>query len=94
MTLRQNTTAKTTSINIRTSQHDLDVIDRAATIAGKSRTEFMLESSRQEAEHVLLDRTFFIVDEATYGAFVAQLDNPAPSTGALRKLLQTPAPWE
>ena len=94
MALTQKPAAKTTTLNIRTSQHDLDIIDRAATIQGKSRTEFVLEASRQEAKDVLLNRTFFALDEASYDAFVALLDTPTPSTGALRDLLHSPAPWE
>lgn len=85
---------KRTSINLRTTQADLDIIDRAAAAQGTSRTEFVLEASRREAEAVLLDRTFFVVDEASYDAFIAQLDAPTPATGELRKLLRAPAPWD
>ena len=94
MAVVQKPAAKTTTFNIRSSQHDLDIIDRAATIQGKSRTEFVLEASRQEAEDVLLNRTFFALDDATYDAFVALLDEPTPSTGVLRDLLRSTPPWE
>jgi uncharacterized protein (DUF1778 family) len=85
---------KTTTINIRTNEHDLAIIDQAAAALGKSRTEFMLESSRHEAEDVLLSRTFFVADDAAYERFVELLDSSTTSTGALRNLLHTSAPWE
>lgn len=94
MATTTNPGAKDTTFNIRTSQQTLAVIDRAAAVLGKTRTEFVLEASRHEAEDVLLGRIFFAVDDATHARFVEQLDKPAASTGELRKLLQTPAPWE
>lgn len=86
--------AKDTTFNIRTSQQTLAVIDRAAAVLGKTRTEFVLEASRHEAENILLGRVFFAVDDTTYAQFIELLDKPIASTGELRALLQTPAPWE
>ena len=81
-------------INIRVTQKDRDLIDRAAAALGKNRTEFMMEASRQAAEDALLDRSVFGLDAERYAAFVEALDAPpAPSEG-LRRLLAAPAPWE
>ena len=33
------------------------IIDRAAVLVGKSRTEFVLEAASEKAQQVLLDRT-------------------------------------
>jgi uncharacterized protein (DUF1778 family) len=85
---------KTTTINIRTNDQDLAIIDQAAATLGKTRTEFMLESSRHEAENVLLSRTFFVADDDAYEQFVELLDAATPPTGALSKLLRTPPPWD
>ena len=54
----------------------------------------MLEAACREAEAVLLDQTFFTVDEGTFAKFQALLDNPLPPTDKLRSLLKTKAPWE
>ncbi len=89
-----NPNTKDTTFNIRTSQRDLAVIDRAAAVLGKTRTDFVLEASRHEAEDILLSRVFFAVDDEAYADFVKLLDEPVPSTGKLRKLLHTPVPWE
>jgi uncharacterized protein (DUF1778 family) len=81
-------------INIRVKPAERDLIDQAAALQGKSRSDFMLEASRRAAEEALLDRTLLRVDEATYERFVALLDAPPRPNEQLRQLIQTKAPWE
>lgn len=82
------------TINIRATQKQRQLIDRAARASGKSRSEFILEAASMEAEHVLLDQTLFLLEDSAYESFSALLDNPPEPSEALRKLMQTPAPWE
>ncbi|WP_019867588.1 type II toxin-antitoxin system TacA family antitoxin [Methylovulum miyakonense] len=82
------------SINIRAKARQRDLIDQAADRLGRSRSDFMLEAACREAEDVLLDQTFFTVDEVTFAQFQALLDNPLPPSDKLRRLLKTKAPWE
>jgi uncharacterized protein (DUF1778 family) len=42
------------TINIRAKKNQRDLIDRAAQLQGKSRSEFMLESAQKTAQDVLL----------------------------------------
>jgi uncharacterized protein (DUF1778 family) len=63
-------------------------------VQGKSRTDFMLEASREKAEQVLLDQTFFTVDAKQYQAFLALMDAPLADKVALQRLLGKPSPWE
>ncbi|WP_289500973.1 DUF1778 domain-containing protein [Gloeocapsopsis sp. IPPAS B-1203] len=58
------------TINIRAKQNQRDLIDRAAEVQGKSRSEFMLESAYQQAQDVLLNQSFFGLDELKYKQFV------------------------
>jgi uncharacterized protein (DUF1778 family) len=81
-------------INIRIKPAERDLIDQAAALRGKSRSDFMLEASRRAAEEALLDRTFLRVDEATYARFIALLDAPPRPNEQLSRLMQTKAPWE
>jgi uncharacterized protein (DUF1778 family) len=81
-------------INIRASARQRDLIDRAAQVLHKSRSEFILETACREAQDVLLDQTYFELDAEAFDRFMAMLDNPREPTDALRKLLLTPAPWE
>lgn len=81
-------------INIRANRLQRDVIDEAAQAVGKSRSEFMLEAAFREAESLLLDRVYFRIDADAFDRFNALLDaSPAPSS-ELRRLLETPSPWE
>lgn len=87
-------TIRDRAINIRASARQRDLIDRAAHALNKSRSEFILETACREAQNVLLDQTFFQLDEEAFARFSAMLDAPREPTDALRKLLRTPAPWE
>ena len=81
-------------VNIRMGQGDRSLIDHAAAIQGKNRTEFMIEAARRAAQEALLDQTLFRVDRTTYDRFVALLDAPPRPNEHLRKLMQSKAPWE
>lgn len=85
---------KRETLNLRIKPEVRDVIDRAAELMGKSRTDFVLEAARRAAEEALLDRTVFVVDEETYARFLARLDEPPKPNERLRKTMQKKAPWE
>ncbi|MFI3198550.1 MAG: DUF1778 domain-containing protein [Methylococcaceae bacterium] len=82
------------NINIRVKRTQRDLIDQAAELLGKSRSDFMLETACREAEDVLLDQCFFTLDAAAFEKFQALLDKPPSENPRLRKLMATPAPWE
>ena len=82
------------SINIRAKARQRNLIDQAADKLGRSRSEFMLDAACRQAEEVLLDQTFFMVDAGTFEKLSALLDRPLPATDKLRRLLKTKAPWE
>jgi uncharacterized protein (DUF1778 family) len=82
------------SINLRIETHTRQLIDKAAAVLGKTRTEFMVESARKVAIDVLLDQRLFVLDADRYDAFVEALDN-APAPGPkLRSLLRRAPAWE
>ena len=83
-----------TVINLRTPPAQRELIDRAARLQGKSRTDFMLEASREKAEQVLLDQTLFSVSAKQYQAFVALMDAPLANNPSLKRLLAKRAPWD
>ena len=87
-------TAASTVINLRTPPAQRELIDRAARLQGKSRTEFMLEASREKAEQVLLDQTLFTVTAQQFKAFEALMNQPLADNPGLLQLLAKPAPWD
>jgi uncharacterized protein (DUF1778 family) len=82
------------SLNMRIKPMDRCLIDHAAELTGKNRTDFVLDAARQAAQNTLLDRSVIPVSEKSYQAFVALLDAPPQPNARLRKSLQTPAVWE
>jgi uncharacterized protein (DUF1778 family) len=82
------------SINLRANQRQRALIDRAAETLGKTRSDFMLEVACREADAVLLDRRFLLLDEKAYKRFTAALDKPPADNPKLRRLLASKAPWE
>jgi uncharacterized protein (DUF1778 family) len=91
---KKNKAARRSLINLRVTPGDRRLIDRAATAAGKNRSEFMLEAARRAAEETLLDKVLFRVDAKTHAQLLAELDQPSRANAGLRKLMQTKAAWE
>lgn len=87
-------TSRKETISIRVSAEQKALIDRAASLLGKTRTEFMLDCAREAAENALLDQRLFLLDDARYADFTACLNEPVEPTEALQKVLTTPSPWK
>jgi uncharacterized protein (DUF1778 family) len=82
------------SINLRIEAHTRQLIDDAAAILGKTRTEFMVDSARRQAIDVLLDQRLFVLDSERYDAFMRALDNPPTPGLKLRSLLRRVPAWQ
>lgn len=82
------------SINLRIDAGVRQLIDEAAAVLGKTRTEFMVESARREAIDVLLDQRLFALDPERFDAFMNALDNPPAPGSKLRALMQRVPAWE
>jgi uncharacterized protein (DUF1778 family)/GNAT superfamily N-acetyltransferase len=87
-------TAKRETLNLRIKPGERGLIDRAAKLQGKTRTDFVLDAARKAAEEALLDRTLIVVSPEAYAAFVKQLDAPPRPNAKLRRTMQSRPPWE
>ncbi len=94
MVTRTERAAQRETLNIRIRAEDRGLIDRAALVRGKNRTEFILDAARAAAEDTLLDRALISVSQEAYDRFVEQLDAPPQANERLRRTMQTPAPWD
>lgn len=81
------------TINLRIEACTRQLIDDAATVLGKTRTEFMVESARREAIDVLLDQRLFVLETDRFDAFMYALDNPSSPGPKLRSLLRRVPAW-
>ena len=81
------------AINLRALPEQRDLIDQAATLLGKNRSDFMLEVACERAQAILLDQVFFGLDEHKFREFTALLDAPAKPNTGLDRLMAVQAPW-
>jgi uncharacterized protein (DUF1778 family) len=82
-----------TTVNVRMSSNVRTLIDRAAAIMGKSRSEFITESARLHAVDVLLDQRLFIIDSEQYDALQKALDDPPKPNDELKALMRRKPIW-
>ncbi len=78
---------KNERIDIRTTPEAKATLQRAATIARKNVSEFLLEAGLIAAAETLADRRLFVLDDARWAAFDAALDRPVRRKPRLAKLL-------
>ncbi|WP_455916604.1 type II toxin-antitoxin system TacA family antitoxin [Pantoea agglomerans] len=81
-------------LNIRAKEAQRALIDTAAAILHKSRTDFILDIACQAAENVILDRRMFNLDDQQYAEFINMLDAPVTANPALDTLLARKPQWE
>lgn len=93
MSLRQ-APAQRETLNLRIKPEERSLIDRAAKVRGKNRTDFVLDAARAAAEEALLDQAVVGTSPQAYAAFLDRLDQPPRPNERLRQTLNTPAPWD
>lgn len=81
------------AINLRALPEQRDLIDHAASLLGKNRSDFMLEAACERAQSVVLDRVFFSLDADKFKQFTAMLDAPPGPNAGLERLMAVKAPW-
>jgi len=81
-------------IRFRIRPGDRALIDEAAFLTGKSRSEFILAASLNTATDVILDRRLLRLTPKVFFRFIEALDAPPNANDKLRKLLSTAPPWQ
>lgn len=81
------------AINLRALAEQRDLIDHAAQLLGKNRSDFMLEAACDKAQAVVLDQVFFSLDDDKFRQFTQLLDAPPAHNPGLDRLMAVKAPW-
>jgi len=81
------------AINLRARPEQRELIDQAAQLLGKTRSDFMLEAACDKAQAVLLDQVSFKLDVETFRQFTKLLDAPPAGNPGLERLMAVKAPW-
>jgi len=85
---------RSVTINLRATETWRALVDHAASLTEKTRTDFIIDATRRQAEDVLLDQRFFVLDEERYRSFLNILDEPPMPNEELKKLMSRKAPWQ
>lgn len=85
---------RTASINLRAKPSQRDLIDYAASLLGKTRSDFMLDAACVYAQNVILDRTVFQLNDEKFNRFIEVLEQPNSTNSGLEKLMNIKLPWE
>lgn len=81
-------------ISMRLPAADIAMIDRAASLRGRSRTDFVREAAVRAAEDVLMENRLIRMSQGGFAEFMAALSAPAASVPEIAELAKRPAPWE
>lgn len=90
--IRKSTRNK--QINIRATDEERSVIDYAASLVNKNRTDFIIESILQEAQNIILDQRMFVLDDARYQSFIEQLEAPVQNVEGRQRLMDAKPEWK
>jgi len=81
-------------LSMRLPDADIAIIDRAAGLRGRSRTDFVRDAAVRAAEEVLMERTLVRMSPSAFSAFMKALSGRAASVPEMVEVLKRPAPWE
>lgn len=86
--------ARSARLGLRATREQEIVLRRAADVAHKSLTDFILDSACLAAEQTLLDQRLFMVSDGQYQALLSILDRSEEPNEGLRDLFSRKAPWD
>lgn len=81
-------------ISMRLPETDVAMIDRAASLRGRSRTDFVRDAAVRAAEEAILENRLIRMSTAGFDAFVEAISRPATPVAEMVELATRPAPWE
>jgi uncharacterized protein (DUF1778 family) len=88
------TTRKEHPLSIRLPASDIEIIDRASKLRGRSRTDFMRDAAVREAEATILDSVLIKMTDAGFKSFVDAIESVGKPVPELVEVLKRKAPWE
>lgn len=81
-------------ISMRLPEADIAMIDRAAGLRGRSRTDFVRDAAVRAAEDVLMENRLIRMSSEGFADFLAVLSGPAITVPEMVELAKRRAPWE
>jgi uncharacterized protein (DUF1778 family) len=81
------------ALSMRLPKSAIAMIDRAANLHGRSRTDFVRDAAVRAAEEVLMESTLVSMNPGGFAAFMAAIAGPATAVPEMVDLLNRKAPW-
>ncbi len=81
-------------LGLRATREQEAVLRRAADVAHKSLTDFILDSACLAAQQTLLDQRLFVVSGSQCQELMDLLERPAQPNEGLQVLFSRKAPWD
>lgn len=88
------TDRKAHPISMRLPDADVAMIDRAAALKGRSRTDFVREAAVRAAEEAVMEQQLVRMTQDGFADFITLLSAPAEAPAGMVEVLRRPAPWE
>lgn len=81
-------------LSMRLPASDVAIIDRAAGIRGRSRTDFVRDAAVRAAEETILESALIRMSPRGFAEFMAALGKPGKAVPGMVADLKRRAPWE
>ena len=79
---------------MRLPEADIAMIDRAASLRGRSRTEFVRDAAVRAAETVVMETALIRMSAKGFDEFLSMIAAPAMPVPEIVELALRSAPWE
>src|SRR5882672_1456667 len=81
-------------LSMRLPEVDIAMIDRAADLRGRSRTDFVRDAAVRAAEEIIMENALIRMSPKGFTAFMSAIAAPGAAVPELVELLKRKAPWE
>ena len=80
-------------LSMRLRADDIAIIDRAARLRGRSRTDFVREAAVRAAEETLMENTLLRMSADGFDSFLRAISGPAGPVPDMVAALRRAPPW-
>ena len=92
--MKANPKRKDHPLSMRLPASDIAIIDRAADLKGRSRTDFVREAAVRAAEEIVMESALIRMSARGFRAFMAAIEAPPRAVPELVELFRRTPPWE
>ena len=91
--MKPQSTKRAHPLSMRLPSADIAIIDRAAHLRGRSRTDFVRDAAVRAAENVLMENTLLRMSAKDFRAFLTTVEAPARVVPEIVEIAKRKAPW-